>query len=193
LDGTGYPGIATYWQTYDFDSRSPQKGEDRVSSKNWLVKDTAPATDFYQLMLRQFGGWPAIPDYTNATVTQPAARTAPYYVTGDMTTSGNWMVGAGQTLVFIVDGNLTIGGKINISSSRFAAFIVNGNITADPFVSAPYTSTFSGIFSPVLGYNLLWDRIYGTENVPSLHLPSPRRAWPGCQRALRRSPFLSRR
>ena len=160
-DGAGgYPGIATYGQTYDFDSRSPQKGEDRVSSKNWLVKDTAPDTDFYQLMVSRFGGWLAVPDYSNPTsaIAQPAARTAPYYVTGDMTTSGNWMVGAGQTLVFIVDGNLTIGGKINISSSGFAAFIVNGNITIDPAVGVPFTSTFSGIFSPVLGYNLLWDR-----------------------------------
>jgi hypothetical protein len=140
-DGAGgYPGIATYWQTYDFDSRSPQKGEDRVSSKNWLVKDTAPNTDFYQLMLRQFGGWPAVPDYTNATVTQPAARTAPYYVYGNMTTSGNWTIGNNQTLTFFVNGTLTIAGKINITGNGFAAFIVNGDIVVLPSVGETYNT-----------------------------------------------------
>jgi hypothetical protein len=43
LDGTtgGYPGVATYGQTYDFDSDSTGKGEFWVSGKKWLVNDTA--------------------------------------------------------------------------------------------------------------------------------------------------------
>ena len=43
LDGTtgGYPGIATYGQDYNFDSSWLTHGETWVSSKKWLVNDTA--------------------------------------------------------------------------------------------------------------------------------------------------------
>jgi hypothetical protein len=99
LDGTGgYPGVATYGADYYFDSSGLTHEETWVSSKNWLVNDTAPATDFYQLMYRQFGGAPATVDYVNPTspIPQPASRATPYHVTGDMSTSGDWLVGAGS-------------------------------------------------------------------------------------------------
>ena len=99
LDGAGgYPGIAVYGQNYNFDSSGATHGQTWVSSKNWLVNDMAPATDFYQLMYRQFGSAPTAVDYTDpiSPITQPASRVTPYYVTGDMTTSGDWMVGAGS-------------------------------------------------------------------------------------------------
>jgi len=144
LNGTtgGYPGVATYGTDYNFDISRLTHGETWVSSKNWLVNDTAPATDFYQFMYRQFGGAPATVDYVNPTspIAMPAGRAAPYYVTGNMTTSGDWIVGAGQTIVFFVNGNLTINGRININPGGFAAFIVNGNITVAPTVGVPYTS-----------------------------------------------------
>ena len=146
LDGTGgYPGIATYGQSYNLDSSGLTRGQTWVSSKNWLVNDTASGIDFYQLMYRQFGGAPAAVDYTDPSpISQPAARATPYYVTGNMTTSGDWMVGdvtkPGEKLIFIVNGNLTIGGKINTIADGFVAFIVNGNITVDPSVGVAYTS-----------------------------------------------------
>jgi hypothetical protein len=98
LNGNGgYPGVATYGVDYYFDSSGLTHGETWVSSKNWLVNDTAPATDFYQLMYRQFGS-PTTVDYVNPTspIAKPPSRATPYYVTGDMTTSGDWMVGAGS-------------------------------------------------------------------------------------------------
>jgi hypothetical protein len=145
----GYPGVATYGQTYDFDAGTGN-GSTYVSSKNWLVKDTSPDTDFYQLMYRQFGGAPVTVDYINpiSPITQPPYKPdpnnpdiyIPYYVTGNMTTSGNWSVGDGKKLIFIVNGDLTINGKINLVGSGFAAFIVNGNITVDPSVGVPASS-----------------------------------------------------
>ena len=152
----GYPGVATYGQSYTFDSSGLTHGQTWVSSKNWLVNDTSPATDFYQLMYRQFGGAPPAVDYVNpiSPITQPAARATPYYVTGAMTTSGDWTVGSGQTLVFIVNGNLTIAGKITINAGGFAAFIVNGNITVAPAVASLdgiYITSPSGTFATGTG------------------------------------------
>jgi len=66
LDGTtgGYPGVATYGGDCNFDSSSATTGgKTWVSSKNWLVNDTAPDTNFYQLLYRKFGGAPASVDY----------------------------------------------------------------------------------------------------------------------------------
>ncbi len=139
LDGTtgGFPGVATYGTDYTFDGSGATRGQTWVSSKNWLVNDTSPDTNFYQLLYTQFGGAPVVIDYFNplSPITKPEARTAPYYVTGNMTTSGVWTVGSGETLVFIIDGNLTVSGNVTITPGGFAAFIVNGNITIDPAVS----------------------------------------------------------
>jgi hypothetical protein len=42
LDGAGgYPGIATYGQSVNFDSSGLTHGQTWVSSTNWLVNDTA--------------------------------------------------------------------------------------------------------------------------------------------------------
>lgn len=133
LDGAGTtsPGVATYGTNYDFDDAAGQ-GETWVSSKNWLVHEPGlTATDYYQLMFQQFGGEPAVWDYDHpvSPITKPASRSTPYYVKGDMTTSGSWSVGAGQTIIFIVDGALTINGTVTVAPGGFAAFIVNGNIT----------------------------------------------------------------
>jgi len=98
----GYPGVATYGTDCNFDSSSPVcAGKTWVSSKNWLVNDTGPDTGFYKLIYRQFGS-PTTADYVNPAppIVKPASRAAPYYVTGNMTTSGDWVIGAGQTLVF---------------------------------------------------------------------------------------------
>jgi hypothetical protein len=151
LDGTagGYPGVATYGTDCNFDDTSPVcAGKTWVSSKNWLVNDTSPDTNFYDLMYRQFDS-PTTVDYVNPSpLTQPPYKTdpnnpniyIPYYVTGNMTTNGNWSIADGKKLIFIVNGNLTINGKINLVGSGFAAFIVNGNITVAPTVGVPYTS-----------------------------------------------------
>ncbi|MCX6791603.1 MAG: hypothetical protein NT149_01025 [Candidatus Gottesmanbacteria bacterium] len=139
LDGTtgGYPGVATYGTSATFDSSGVTNGQDWVSSKKWLVKDTSPGTDFYQLMHSQFGGEPATWDYDNASITQPTTpyKTA-YYADGNNSTSGNWTITNGNKLVIFVNGNLTINGTITIAPGGFAAFIVNGSITVDPAVAA---------------------------------------------------------
>jgi hypothetical protein len=153
LDGTGgYPGVATYGSDYNFDSSGVTHGQAWVSSKNWLVNDTVtPTVDYYQFFYRQFGGAPAIIDFTNPdlgsaaapiliTQAQAPSRATPYYVNGNMETSGNWNVGDGQNIVFFVNGNLTIGGNINITGTGFVSFIVNGNITVASTVGEPYTT-----------------------------------------------------
>ncbi len=145
-NGTGgYPGVATYGTSANFDWSGITNGQDWVSSQKWLAHDTAPApdTDYYQLMVSQFGGFPDNPDWTDpaSPIPKPASRTTPYYVQGNMSTSGDWVVTAGQKVIFIVDGNLSIEGRINITGTGFVAFIVNGNITIDPSVGVPYISS----------------------------------------------------
>ena len=145
LDGTGgYPGIVSYGSDYDFDQGSLGKGETLVSSKNWLVKEAPAATDYYQLFFRRFGA-PQTNDnalFVNlAAVARPTSRPTPYYIVGDVTTSGNWSVGAGEKVMFLVNGNLTINGTINITGTGFVAFIVSGNITVSPSVGVAYNSS----------------------------------------------------
>jgi len=124
-----------------------------VSSKNWLVKDPASTIDYYELFYRRFGGAPATVDWDHpiSPIAQPAGRTEadgrtpiPYYVIGDMRTSGDWSIPDGKSIVFFVDGNLTIEGKILLAGSRtgFVAFIVRGDIRVDPSVGRAYGSSF---------------------------------------------------
>jgi len=90
LNGVGgYPGVATYGGNCNFDSSSATcGGKTWVSSKNWLVHDTASGIDYYQLLYRQFGGTPTTVDYINPTspIAKPPSRATPYYVTGNMST-----------------------------------------------------------------------------------------------------------
>jgi hypothetical protein len=146
LSGSGgFPGVTTYGASYDFDPDLVGKGETYVSSPNWLANETYDTTDYYQVFHKRFGA-PVDPDIfsdQNA-VTQPASRETPYYVVGDMATSGNWAVGDGEMIVFLVDGDLTINGSINITGANntgFVAFIVNGDITIDPSVGNPLATT----------------------------------------------------
>jgi len=53
----GYPGVATYGTAFDFDAGSGS-GATHVSSTNWLVQDPIASVDYYERMLRQFGGAP---------------------------------------------------------------------------------------------------------------------------------------
>lgn len=141
LDGaTGLPGLVTYGNSADFDADTGSFGYNLVSSKNWLANDSYPRTDYYQIMYKRFGG-PTAVNFNNETITQATSSATPYYATGDITTSGNWSVGDGESLIFLIDGNLTIGGKIQTSGTGFVAFIVNGNITVSDSVGTTYNST----------------------------------------------------
>lgn len=149
LDGSGgYPGVVTHGAGYDFDIEDVTTGGQLVSSRGWLANEAYPAADFYQLLYQRLGGKPVSVDYVNpGSVSQPVNRKAPYYVSGDMVTNGNWSVSGSDPLIFVVDGNLTIGGRINISGSGFAAFIVKGNITVNPGVG---TSDLTANATPVV-------------------------------------------
>lgn len=143
LNGTGgYPGLVRYGTSYDFDSDVTSKGETFVSSPKWLAQETDTSVNYYDYFRIKLGGtFPA--DYTNplTPIPKPTSRATPYFVSGDMTTSGDWVVGNGETILFIVNGNLTLGGKVNLVGSGFAAFIVNGNITISSSVGGLYTSS----------------------------------------------------
>lgn len=146
-DGTGgYPGIATYGTSYDFDA-GLGKGASFVSSTNWLVQDTASKTISYQTMYDRFGGEPAAVDYVNpGSITQPAYKAdmnTPYYVTGNMTTSGNWGITNGKKLIFLIDGDLTIGGRIITGGTGIAVFIVSGSITVDSSVGRAFGTAWT--------------------------------------------------
>ncbi len=142
LDGTGgYPGLVTYGTDYDFDANAASKGEALVSSTKWLANQTHASMDYYQYFYHKLGA-PTTQNYDPAV--QGGAKPADsgvYYVNGNMATSGDWSVGAGESIIFLVNGNLAINGKINLTSTSFIAFIVSGNITVDSGVGVPYSST----------------------------------------------------
>lgn len=143
LDGQGgYPGVVTHGTAYDFESDSLSSGGTLVSSTNWLVNASRASVHYYDLYYRRYGS-PTTPyPFANLlAVTKPASSETPYYVVGNMTTSGNWSVGSGESVVFIVNGNLTIGGRINITGTGFVAFIVNGSITVADTVGTTSAST----------------------------------------------------
>jgi hypothetical protein len=147
-DGTsGYPGTVTYGSSFDFDASASLQGASNVSSTNWLVNATNTVVNYYDFFYRRFGA-PTTPTTEPAfsnllAVTEPPTSETPYYVVGDMTTSGNWNVGSGESIVILVNGNLTIGDRINITGNGFLAFIVNGNITVADTVGTGPTSTTS--------------------------------------------------
>ncbi|OGG23850.1 hypothetical protein A3A79_01440 [Candidatus Gottesmanbacteria bacterium RIFCSPLOWO2_01_FULL_43_11b] len=156
LDGDGGdPGVVTYGNSYDFAAEStgadPQ-GADLVSSKNWLVNETHATINWYDTFFRRFGS-PTVPDYdctiAPCAITQPPSRATAYFVSGDMTTSGSWSVGTGDSLVFLVDGNLTIDDSIRITGRGFVGFVVSGNITVSGSVgsaAANVTPNIEGVF-----------------------------------------------
>jgi hypothetical protein len=141
------PGVVTYGTSFDLNSDASQ-GENLVSDTNWLVNESNRRVDYYQLMLQRFGGIPLTWDYTDpaSPLTQPVYKqdmNQPYFVKGNMTTSGNWLVGDGKKLIVFVDGSLTVTGKINVTGSGFIAFIVNGDISVSPTVGvSPAVGTY---------------------------------------------------
>ncbi len=138
----GTPGIVTFGTSADFDNTSGT-GYGYVSTKNWLVKETQSATDYYAVMYHRFGS-PTTADYPGGTTftSKPASRTEPYYVNGDLIVDTNqWSVGNGETITVLVNGSLTINKKINITGTGFVAFIVNGDITIGSGVGTTSTSS----------------------------------------------------
>lgn len=142
-DGSGgYPGLVTYGTDYDFDPGYLGLGENYVSSKNWLVNQVNTFPDYYTYFATKLGGPITVDSFPDlSAVEKPASRTKPYYVVGNMTTSGDWSVANGETIIFVVNGNLTINGKINTTGTGFIAFIVKGNITVSSNVGGLYTSS----------------------------------------------------
>lgn len=141
----GYPGVVTYGTAYDFDSDVAAQGNGYISREGWLVNTNRTRVNYYDYFYRMYGSPTSVTtdaSFSNLlAVTQPPSSGTPYYVVGDMTTSGNWSVGNGESLVIIVNGNLTLGGRINSIGSGFVAFIVNGTITVSDAVGTTITST----------------------------------------------------
>lgn len=69
------------------------------------------------------------------------AQNGVYLAEGDVTTVGDWTVGAGDILVLLAGGNVTIGGNINVDPGGFLAVIASGDI----IVSASVTN-IEGVF-----------------------------------------------
>lgn len=157
----GYPGVVTYGTSYDLDADIYSSGSTLVSSTNWLVNTTYSQTDYFDYFYRRFSS-PTTPTTDAAfsnplAVTKPPSSTIPYYVVGDITTSGNWSVGNGQSITILVNGNLTLGGRVNITGNGFIAFIVKGTITVSdsvgvaagsstPVVEGLYVTSPLGLF-----------------------------------------------
>jgi hypothetical protein len=145
LVGTGgYPGVVRYGMGFDFEIGAGD-GSAYVSPTNWLASTIDRyQVDYYDLMWRKFGG-PTTPDFDvndlASPLAQPASREAAYYAVGDVTTSGNWVVPAGESLIMLIDGNLIINGTITTTGTGFVAFIVSGNIAVDPSVGTTFSST----------------------------------------------------
>ncbi len=147
----GYPGVVSYGTLYDFDSDPFSEGATLVSSTNWQVNAGRTPVNYYDYFWHRFGS-PTTPTtsapFDNLTaVTKPASNctaascATPYYVVGNMTTTGNWSVGNNERIVILVDGNLTFGGRITITGNGFIAFIVNGTITVADTVGTTWSST----------------------------------------------------
>lgn len=141
LDGTGgFPGVATYGISYDFDSSAGSAGDAYISSTGWLTNETYPASDFYAIMYHRYDS-PA-PNYTGDTTFTSQLASGTYYVDGNLTINTTpWSVASGTSIVVLVNGNLTINQSINLSGTGFVAFIVNGNITVSPNVGVANTSS----------------------------------------------------
>lgn len=143
--GGGYPGVVAYGTDYDFDSDWVSTGSTYTSSENWLVNATQTRVNYYDYFYRKYGSPTTVttdPAFSNPiAVTQPPSSDTPYYVVGDITTSGDWSVGNNEKLIVIVNGNLTIDGEIHIVGSGFVTFIVNGTITVSSNVGTTASST----------------------------------------------------
>jgi hypothetical protein len=156
LDGAGgSPGVATYGTDYTFDSSGLTKGQTWVSSKNWLVHDTATSPDYYQLLYQQFGS-PAPTGSGDTTLSSPSDVSGDvYYYDGNVTVGGSaWSIPADAKTVVFVSGNLAINTPITITPGGFIAFIVGGNITVATTVGALdgiYITSPSGTFDTGTG------------------------------------------
>lgn len=147
VDGVGGdPGVVTYGTSYDFDGLSISQGGTNVSSSNWLVNATRNSVNYYDFFYNRFGK-PSDADnalFANLqAVGKPASRETPYYINGNMRTTGNWVIPSGETVVFIVTGDITIGGRITIIPGGFAAFISQGDIAIASSVGTTFGSTTS--------------------------------------------------
>ena len=165
----GYPGVVIYGSAYDFDASPTAKGESLVSPpSNWLANQTFPGSiNYYELFWYRSGSPKTFSTFqelksSQESMDKPPSRTVPYYIDGDMTTSGNWTVGSGETITFLITGDLFLKGTVNITGTGFVAFIVNGTITVDPSVGGPssasdpvieglYVTSPTGVFATSLG------------------------------------------
>lgn len=138
-------GVLIYGTSFDFDSDPYSTGATLVSGTNWQVNASRTTVDYYDYFYRRYGSpTTATTDaaFSNlSAVTQPTSSDTPYYVVGDMTTTGNWSVGAGESVVIIVDGNVALGGQINITGDGFITFIVNGDIDVTSSIGGTSGST----------------------------------------------------
>ena len=118
LDLSGVPGVVSYR-----DSSSDPFGLGSVSSKGWLVKDSASANysyNFFNSRINQDDGDPNL-------ASKPANGV--YKVSGDKTISQPWNVNANDSIIVLIDGRLTINNNVQVASRGFLALIVKNGIT----------------------------------------------------------------
>lgn len=177
LNATGNftDGVVTYGgspTSFDFASGTGN-GAALVSNDGWLVNDSKNASmNFYNYFYSKLGSpASASAGLNQAALTDPGTNsTTPYYLTGDVTTSGNWTVGNGESEIFLINGNLNINGKINITGNGFVMFIVNGNITVADAVGSAWNDPVSpadveGIYLANGSFNTGYSTIAGARRL----------------------------
>lgn len=158
--GSLFPGMALYGSTnvipYDFDQASTSQGETIVSSKNWLVSHQNTTVDLYSMFYAKFGS-PTTADYTNpaSPIAKPASRATPYYISGDLTTTGDWSVGNGEQLILLVDGSITVGGEMHTSGTGVIIVVTKNDILFAPAVGVSVASSTPSIEGVYIAGNSL--------------------------------------
>ncbi len=149
----GFPGIISFQSGYDFKAAAGNKGEGNVSSTGWLVQESLPVINYYQLLYTRFGS-PITDNYTALYAGGKPTINGTYFVNGDLTTTAQWNLVSGDSYVVIVNGNLNFNYRVTAPVGSFIAFIVKGNINiassvgvqCDATVCSDTTERIQGVY-----------------------------------------------
>jgi hypothetical protein len=133
---TGFPGLISHEDTYDFTSVVDDPGTARSSKKQWLAKSnflfspSSTETSAYNYFLKKLGN-PAVTPGFNCSSQPTNSGLQIVRAGGDCSISGNWNFTGTAKVIVLVDGKLSISGTTSVANGAFLAFIVKGNIEMD--------------------------------------------------------------